>query len=49
MRGEFSGATAAIITSRNGAGQGSVSLRGIFPFGFDKKITYVFWASVSKK
>ena len=49
MRDEFTGATAAIITSRNRAGQGSVNLGGIFQFGFDKKITFVLWASVSKK
>ena len=35
MRDEFTGATAAIIMLRNGAGQGSVSLGGIFQFGFD--------------
>ena len=43
------GATAAIITSRNGARQRFVSLGGIFQFVFDKKITQVFWTSVSKK
>ena len=42
MRDKFTSVTVAMITSRNSAGQGSVSLGGLLQFGFDKKVMEVF-------